>query len=124
MPVHTPVFPLTAHESFSQVSLPNSPGRGMVLNCHSSLPVRTSKARASPLVLLCVLTVSPSLNDDPIEHHVFDDRGGGVQADLAGLEIDRLTAAVRDAFLQIDDAVLAEALNRCTGLGVERATIR
>src|SRR6478736_5795106 len=63
--VHTPVLPLIAQESFSQVSLPTSPGRGIVLNVHSVLPVRTSKARASPLLLLCVTTVKPSLNDDP-----------------------------------------------------------
>ena len=54
-----------AHESFSHVSLPNSPGRGIVLNVQSSLPVRTSNARTSPLVLLCVLTVAPSRNDEP-----------------------------------------------------------
>src|SRR3954470_8263779 len=63
--VHTPVLPLTAHESFSHVSLPNSPGRGIVLNVHSSFPVRASNARTSPLVLLCVLTVAPSRNDEP-----------------------------------------------------------
>src|SRR4029453_17415118 len=49
---HTPVLPLIAHDSFSQVSFPNSPGRGRVLNVHSSLPVRTSHARTRPLVLL------------------------------------------------------------------------
>jgi len=59
------VLPFTDHESFSHVSLPNSPGRGMVLNVHSSLPVRASKARTTPLVLLWVLTVAPSLNDEP-----------------------------------------------------------
>src|SRR5204862_1735405 len=63
--VHTPVLPLMAHESFSHVSLPTSPGLGIVLNVHSVLPVRTSKARANPLLLLCVTTVKPSLNDDP-----------------------------------------------------------
>src|SRR5437899_12227481 len=62
---HTPVLPLVAHDSFSHVSLPNSPGRGIVLNVHSSLPDRTSHARTSPLVLLWVLTVSPSRNDEP-----------------------------------------------------------
>src|SRR5205823_2739142 len=63
--VHTPVLPLTAHDSFSHVSLPNSPGRGIVLNVHSSLPLFTSNARTSPLVLLCVFTVIPSLNEEP-----------------------------------------------------------
>src|SRR5207245_7520066 len=63
--VHTPVLPLIPHDSFSHVSLPNSPGRGIVLNVHSSLPLFTSNARTRPFVLLWVLTVIPSLNDDP-----------------------------------------------------------
>src|SRR6516164_8755719 len=62
---HTPVLPLVAHDSRSQVSLPNSPGRGIVLNVHSVLPVRTSYAWTSPFVLLWVLTVRPSRNDEP-----------------------------------------------------------
>ena len=33
--VHTPVLPLIAQEPFSHVSLPNSPGCGIVLNCQS-----------------------------------------------------------------------------------------
>src|SRR6185503_2583227 len=56
----------TAHDSFSHVSLPNSPGRGIVLNVQSRLPLRTSYPRTSPLVLLCVFGVPPSRNDDPI----------------------------------------------------------
>jgi hypothetical protein len=63
--VQTPVFPLVAHESFSHVSLPNSPAPGMVLNCQIFLPVRTSKARTSPLVLLWVTGWVPSLKEDP-----------------------------------------------------------
>src|SRR6202049_387008 len=63
--VHTPVLPLTAHESPSHVSLPNSPGRGIVLNVQSTFPVRASNARTSPLVLLCVTTVAPSRIDEP-----------------------------------------------------------
>src|SRR5207248_11490875 len=63
--VHTPVLPLSFQEPFSHVSLPYSPGFGIMLNDHSSLPVRASYARATPFVLLCVLTVIPSLNDDP-----------------------------------------------------------
>src|SRR5205823_6320750 len=61
----TPVLPLIAHDSFSHVSLPNSPGRGIVLNVQSVFPVRTSYARTRPLVLLCVFTVSPSRKEDP-----------------------------------------------------------
>src|SRR6185503_10600518 len=63
--VQTPVLPLTAHDPLSHVSLPGSPGRGMVLKVHCSLPVRTSKARTSPLVLLWVVIVMPSFIDDP-----------------------------------------------------------
>ena len=44
------MFPVYAHESFSHVSLPNSPGWGMVWNVHSRLPVRTSYPRMYPLV--------------------------------------------------------------------------
>src|SRR5438445_356666 len=65
MPVQTPVLPLIAHDSFSHVSLPNSPGRGIVLNVQRSLPVFTSNARTRPFVLLCVTTVMPSLNEEP-----------------------------------------------------------
>ena len=40
-----PALPVYDHESFSQVSLPNSPGCGMVWKIHSRLPVRTSNPR-------------------------------------------------------------------------------
>src|SRR4029453_17123738 len=61
---HTPVLPLIAHDSFSHDSAPNSPGRGIVLNVQSSLPLLTSQARTSPFVLLCDLTVSPSRKEE------------------------------------------------------------
>ena len=38
----------------------------MVLNVHSNRPVRASNARTSPFVLLWVLTVAPSRNDEPM----------------------------------------------------------
>src|SRR6185369_12475327 len=47
--VQTPTLPLHSHDPFSQVSLPNSPGPGIVLNFQSCLPVRTSNARTRPL---------------------------------------------------------------------------
>ena len=111
--VHTPVLPLIAHEPFCHVSLPNSPGRGIVLNVQSSLPVRASNARTSPLVLLCVVIVMPSFIDDPTMIDVLDDGGRRVQADLAGLEIDLLAVAVDDADLHVHDAVSC----RTTGSG-------
>src|SRR6185436_18447799 len=40
--------PLYAHESFSHVSLPTSPGCGIGLKVHRGLPVRTSKACTIP----------------------------------------------------------------------------
>ena len=76
------------------MSLPNSPGRGIVLNVQSSLPVRTSNARTSPLVLLCVETVAPSRIAEPMMIDVLDDRRRGVDADLTGLEIDLLALAL------------------------------
>src|SRR4029079_8250852 len=54
------------------------------------------------------------------EDGVADDGRRGVEADLPGLQIDRLAVAVDDADLEIDDAVLAEALHRHAGLRVER----
>ena len=46
--VHPLTLPVYAHESSSHVSLPASPGGGMVLKTHFSLPVRTSHARVHP----------------------------------------------------------------------------
>ena len=40
-------------------------GLGIVSNCQSFFPVRTSNARTSPLVLSCVSTVAPSRIADP-----------------------------------------------------------
>src|SRR5205814_8931718 len=65
IPVQTPVLPFADQELFSQAQPPGPPLRAMVLNGQRSLPLRTSYARARPLVLLCVLTVIPSLNDEP-----------------------------------------------------------
>jgi hypothetical protein len=50
--VHTPLLPVHAHEPFSHVSVPNCPRIGTPSNFHSILPVRMSKARATPLTLL------------------------------------------------------------------------
>jgi hypothetical protein len=51
---------------------------------------------------------------------VFGDGGRRVPADFARFEIDLLPGAKNDALLQIDDAVLAEAGNRRTVVGIER----
>ena len=107
--VHTPVLPLTAHESFSQVSLPNSPGRGIVLNVQSSLPVRTSKARTSPLVLLCVVTVMPSLNDEPTMTTSLTTVGVACRPISPVSRSIGCRLPIDHADLQIDDAVFAEA---------------
>ena len=44
------MLPVYDHESFSHVSLPNSPGCGIVWNVHRRFPERTSKPRMYPLV--------------------------------------------------------------------------
>ena len=49
---HTPALPVYLHESFSHVSLPNSPSIGMVWKIQSRLPVRTSKPRMKPFTLV------------------------------------------------------------------------
>ena len=96
------------HESFSHVSWPYSPGFGIVLNRQICLPVRTSKARTSPFVLLCVETVAPSRNDDPMMTDVADDSRRRVDADLAGLKIDLLIHALDDPHLQVEHALVRE----------------
>ena|SRR5437667_6487138 len=45
---HRLASPLYAHESFSHVSLPTSPGRGIGLNFQRGLPERTSNAWTTP----------------------------------------------------------------------------
>src|SRR5690348_7852491 len=47
MGAHTPVLPVYSHDPSFQVSLPNSPARGIVWKVHRRLPVRTSKPRIS-----------------------------------------------------------------------------
>ena len=47
----TPVLPVYSMESPSHVSAPGSPGRGMVWNLQSCVPVRASKPRTNPGVL-------------------------------------------------------------------------
>ena len=118
--VQTPVLPLTAHESFSHVSLPNSPGRGMVLNVQSSLPVRTSNARTSPLVLLCVLTVAPSRNDEPMMTTSLTMAGVACRPISPVSRSIGWPVAEHRALLQIDDAVRAERADRRAVLRVER----
>src|SRR5262249_49193689 len=53
------------------------------------------------------------------DDHVLHDERRGVHADLAGLEIDLFALPFHDADLEIDDAVLAEGGDRCTGLRVQ-----
>ena len=83
-----------------------------MLKRQSCLPVRTSNARTSPLVLLCVETVAPSRNDEPTMTMSPTTAGRGMDADFAGLEIDLLVDALDDADLQIEHAV------RCANDGI------
>jgi len=119
--VHTPVLPFCAQDFLSQVSLPNSPGRGIVCErpepaCRSSRPRRGP----GPLVLLCVLTVSPSRNDEPTMMTSLATVGVEWRADLPGLQIDLLDLADDGTDLHVDDAVGAEAGNGDAGLRVQR----
>src|SRR5580765_1351581 len=50
--VHTPLLPVHDHDSFSHVSLPNSPGYGIVLKRQINLPVRASNARTRPFAFV------------------------------------------------------------------------
>ena len=49
---HMPVLPEYDQESFSQLSLPNSPGCGMVWKIHNRFPVFTSKPRIYPFAFV------------------------------------------------------------------------
>ena len=91
----------------------------MVLKRHSCLPVRTSKARTTPLVLLWVGTVAPSRMEEPDDHDVPGHGRRRMDADLAGLQIDLLVVALLDADLEVEDAVVAEGVDHRAGLGVE-----
>src|SRR5438067_2977247 len=57
---HTLVCPVIAHESFFHVSLPNSPGCGIVWNDQAILPVCASYARTSPGGSLRYINRSPT----------------------------------------------------------------
>ena len=96
------------------------PGRGMVLNRQSCLPVRTSKARTRPFVLLCVATVVPSRNDDPTMT---------MSPTTVGVECKPISPVSRsicwplplhDTDFQVDDALVAKRADRRTRLRVER----
>src|SRR5207253_11319787 len=61
----------------------------------------------------------PFLEGRPDEHDVLDDGRRRVEAGFARFEIDLLAVARRHPDLQIDDAVLAEGLDRRSGFGAE-----
>ena len=113
---HTPALPVYLHESFSHVSLPNSPSAGMVWKIHRRLPVRTSKPRMKPFTLVLLRGTPPGRCAAPMTTTFLADQRRRVQSDFAGDEIDLLVVVL----LQIDDAVLAEAGHRDAGLRVER----
>ena len=75
-----------------------------MLNRQICLPVRTSNARTSPFLLLCVETVAPSRNDDPMYDDVPHYGWSRVDADLAGFEIRFVHSLPDDADLQIEHA--------------------
>src|SRR5262245_3427193 len=77
---HRFVLPVYFQDSFSQVSMPNSPSRGTTWNVHRGLPVRTSKACTSPggcsltggrsVMLPPVITTSPQTCGPAVESYV------------------------------------------------------
>src|SRR5205085_4606792 len=73
-----------------------------------------------PLGVVAGLDGHPFLHRGPDQHGVLDDGRRRVQTNLTALQIDRLAGAEDHADLQIDDAVLAECLDRLPGLRVER----
>ena len=89
----TPVLPLIAHDSFSHVSLPNSPGRGIVLNVHSSLPLCDVPRAHEALGVVVRLDGQAFAERRADDHDVLRDGRRRVQADLARLQIDLLALA-------------------------------
>src|SRR6185503_707098 len=61
----------------------------------------------------------PFLERRSDDDDVLDDGGHRVEADFTRLQIDLLTGAEHDAFLQIEDAVPAERRDRLAGLRIE-----
>ena len=55
------MLPVYDHESFSHVSLPNSPGDGIVWKIQSRLPVRTSYPRTYPFSFRMLLGAVPAV---------------------------------------------------------------
>ena len=78
-----------------------------MLNVHSSLPLRIRAP--SPLVLLCVLTVRPSRNDDPTITTSFA-TAASVQADLTSFEINLFALADERADFHVTTPVLPNEL--------------
>ena len=85
--VHTPVLPVYSLEFSSQVSAPGSPFCGMVRNCQRRLPVRTSKARAEPLLFLKLEGVKPSRKAEPTSTLSPTTVGRRLPADFAGGQV-------------------------------------
>ena len=100
----------------SQVSLPNSPGRGIVWKIHIRLPTPDVESADVALVVALAARHAAGQVRGADDDRVAGDDRRGVQADLAGDEVHDLIVVL----LQIDDAALAEARDRNAGLRVER----
>ena len=88
--VQTPVLPLIDHESFSHVSLPNSPGPRNGVERPEQLAGPHVEGANEPLGVVVRrdrLALAERRADD---HDVLGDGRRRVDADFAGLEIDRL----------------------------------
>src|SRR4051812_5116175 len=75
---HVPVLPVYDQESFSHVSLPNSPGCGMLWKIQSRLPVRTSKPRTYPFTFSFVFGTPPERCAAPTTTTLLPTTGGAL----------------------------------------------
>ena len=97
--VQTPVLPFVAHESFSQVSLPNSPGPRNRVERPEQLAGPHVEGAHQPLGVVVRVDGHAFLERRADDDDVLHDGRRRVQADLAGLQIDLLADAVHHARL-------------------------
>ena len=113
---HAPVLPVYAHESFSHVSLPNSPGlRDRVEDPQALAGAHVEAADVTLHVRLAGRHATRAMRGAD-DDDVAGDRRRGMQPDLARHRIDLLIVVL----LQVDDAVVAEPRDAHAGLRVQR----
>ena len=113
------MLPLVAQEPFSQVSLPNSPGRGNGVEGPEQLAGPDVEGANQALGVVVRHDRHAFLERRADDHDVLHHQRRRVQAGLAGFQIDLLAGAGNHADLQVHHAVLAEAGDQLAGLGVQ-----